>query len=78
MNLDMLYETSKLTGDDRYTKIANAQAEASSNTHVRPDWTTYHVVNFDQKTHKGAVLWKGTHQGMCVQHKYISLSADSC
>lgn len=62
MNLDMLYETSKITGDAKYAEIATAQAEASSTTHVRPDDTTYHVINFDQAT-RGATLERRTHQG---------------
>jgi hypothetical protein len=62
MNLDMLYEATKLTGDKKYAEIASAQAEASSTTHVRPDWTTFHVINIDQRT-RGAVLEKCTHQG---------------
>lgn len=64
MNLDMLYEATKITGDRKYADIANAQAEASSTTHVRPDDTTFHVINFDQKT-KGATLERRTHQGRC-------------
>ena len=62
MNIDMLYEASKITGNPKYAEIANAQAEASSTTHVRPDDTTYHVINFDQKT-RGATLERRTHQG---------------
>jgi hypothetical protein len=53
MNLDMMYEATKYTGDPLYADIANSQAEKSSDTHVRPDGTTYHVVNMDQKTGKG-------------------------
>lgn len=65
MNLDMLYEATRLTGDPKYAKIANDQAEASSKTHVRPNWTTFHVINFDQRT-KGATLERRTHQGTFV------------
>ncbi|WRT63807.1 uncharacterized protein IL334_000732 [Kwoniella shivajii] len=50
MNLDMLYEATKLTGDERYAKVATRQAEKSLISHVRKDYTTYHVANFDQKT----------------------------
>ncbi|ORX34809.1 Six-hairpin glycosidase-like protein [Kockovaella imperatae] len=50
MNLDMLYEASKLTGDPKYANVATHQAEKSMTSHVRKDGTTYHVVNFDQKT----------------------------
>lgn len=65
MNLDMMYEATKLTGDQRYAKIANSQAEKSQNTHVRKDFTTYHVVNMDQKTGEG--LEYMTHQGeLCL------------
>jgi hypothetical protein len=53
MNLDMMYEATNWTGNPRYAQIANSQAEKSSNTHVRPDGTTFHVVNMDQKTGKG-------------------------
>lgn len=62
MNLDMLYEATKLTGNPRYAEIANKQAEASLHTHIRDDYTTYHVVNFDQKN-PGQTLEKRTHQG---------------
>jgi hypothetical protein len=71
MNLDMLYEATKLTGDKKYAEIANAQAEASSTTHVRPDWTTFHVINIDQRT-RGAVLEKCTHQGKLLPSSYIT------
>ncbi|WVR03574.1 hypothetical protein IAU60_000566 [Kwoniella sp. DSM 27419] len=50
MNLDLLYEATQLTGDERYAAIATKQAEKSLTSHVRKDYTTYHVVNFDQNT----------------------------
>jgi hypothetical protein len=53
MNLDMMYEATNFTGDPNYANIANSQAEKSSNTHVRSDGTTFHVVNMDQKTGEG-------------------------
>ena len=53
MNLDMLYEATLLTGNPRYAEIATKQAEKSAKTHVRPDYTTYHVVNMDQETGEG-------------------------
>jgi len=57
----MLYEATRLTGDERYAAVATHQAEKSSNTHVRPDGTTYHVVNMCQKT--GKALESMTAQG---------------
>lgn len=50
MNLDMMYEATNYTGNQQYATIANHQAEKSSDSHVRPDGTTFHVVNMDQKT----------------------------
>ncbi len=50
MNLDMLYEATALTSDKRYAEAATVQAEMCKQTHIRPDYTTYHVVNVDQET----------------------------
>jgi len=61
MNLDMLYQATDLTGDPKYALVATRQAEKSMDTHVRPDGTTFHVVNMDQKT--GKALEVMTHQG---------------
>lgn len=60
MNLDMLYEATELTGDPKYAQVATQQAEKSLNSHVRPDYTTYHVVDFNQD---GSVKKCMTHQG---------------
>lgn len=60
MNLDMLYEATELTGDPKYAHIATQQAEKSLNSHVRPDYSTYHVVDFNQD---GSVKKCMTHQG---------------
>lgn len=60
MNLDMLYEATELTGDPKYAHVATHQAEKSLNSHVRPDYTTYHVVDFNQD---GSVKKCMTHQG---------------
>ncbi|AFR98229.2 glycosyl hydrolase family 88 [Cryptococcus neoformans C23] len=60
MNLDMLYEATELTGDPKYAQVATHQAEKSLNSHVRPDYTTYHVVDFNQD---GSVKKCMTHQG---------------
>lgn len=61
MNLDMLYEATRLTGDQRYADAATRQAETCRHTHVRADFTTYHVVNIDQNT--GKILNGMTAQG---------------
>lgn len=66
MNLDMLYVATDLTNDPKYARIATRQAEKSMDTHVRPDGTTYHVVNMDQNTGKALELM--THQGSLCHH----------
>jgi hypothetical protein len=62
MNLDMMYEATRLTGDEKYAKIADSQARISATTHIRPDGTTYHVIDFNPKT--GKVQKSFTAQGM--------------
>lgn len=49
MNLDLLYLATDLTNDPKYAEIATKQAWKSINTLVRPDYTTYHGVDFDRK-----------------------------
>lgn len=61
MNLDLMFLATELTGDEKYKEIAISQAEKSSKTHIRPDFTTNHVVNFDPVT--GEKLAEYTHQG---------------
>ncbi|BEI83675.1 hypothetical protein CcaverHIS002_0402790 [Cutaneotrichosporon cavernicola] len=54
MNLDLMYLATELTGDPKYAAIATRQAEMMQAAHVRPDGTTYHVVDFtDGSAHKG-------------------------
>ncbi|KIR71930.1 glycosyl hydrolase family 88 [Cryptococcus deuterogattii CA1014] len=66
MNLDMLYEATELTGDPKYAHVATHQAEKSLNSHVRPDYTTYHVVDFNQD---GSVKKCMTHQALRTGRK---------
>jgi len=61
MNLELLFEATKLTGDSSYYKIAVSHADATIKNHFRPDYSTYHVVDYDPET--GEILKKTTHQG---------------
>jgi rhamnogalacturonyl hydrolase YesR len=61
MNLELLFWATKVTGDSTYYKIAFNHAETTMKNHVRPDYSTYHVVNYDEKT--GKVLNRETCQG---------------
>jgi len=61
MNLELLFEASKLTGDDSYRKIAIQHASTTLKNHFRKDNSCYHVVGYDTIT--GHVKSKNTHQG---------------
>lgn len=61
MNLELLYFATKVTGDDKYARIANTHAETTARNQFRKDYSNYHVVNYDTET--GAVLHQATCQG---------------
>jgi len=61
MNLEMLFEATKLSGDSGFYRIAVSHANTTMKNHFRPDFSSYHVVNYDTAT--GRVLGRTTHQG---------------
>ncbi len=61
MNLELLFEATKLTGDSSFYKIAVSHANTTIKNHFRDDFSSYHVVDYDPKT--GEILKKTTHQG---------------
>jgi len=61
MNLEMLFEATKLSGDSTFYHIADQHAETTLNNHFREDNSSYHVVDFSKET--GKVVKKNTHQG---------------
>jgi len=61
MNLELLFNATKFSGDSLYYKIALAHAEGTLKNQFRPDASCYHVVSYDKMT--GAVESKGTFQG---------------
>lgn len=61
MNLELLFKVSKLTGDNKYREIAIKHADNTLKNHIRPDYSTYHLVNYDLTT--GEVTDKDTWQG---------------
>ena len=61
MNLDLLFEASKLSGNDKYRNIAITHAETTMKNHFRDDFSSYHVVDYDTIT--GEVRGRYTHQG---------------
>lgn len=61
MNLELLFFASKETGDNSFRDVAVKHAETSLKYHIRPDFSTYHVVNYD--TLSGKMLNRQTCQG---------------
>jgi hypothetical protein len=61
MNLELLFETTKETGDSSFYKIAVTHANTTMKNHFRPDYSSFHVLNYDVNT--GAVKQKKTAQG---------------
>ena len=61
MNLELLFEASKLSGDSTFHKIAVSHANATLANHFRPDNSCYHVIDYDKI--KGGVRNKQTAQG---------------
>ncbi len=61
MNLELLFEATRLSGDSSFFKIAVSHANTTLKNHFRKDFSSYHVIDYDPKT--GAVLKKNTHQG---------------
>jgi uncharacterized protein YyaL (SSP411 family) len=61
LNLELLFEATKLTGDSTYHKIAVTHANTTLKNHFRPDFSTWHVIGYNPNT--GAVEKKNTHQG---------------
>ncbi len=60
MNLDLLFSVYRLTNDSRYRDIAVKHAETTMKNHFRDDYSSYHVVSYNDD---GTVEVKCTHQG---------------
>lgn len=61
MNLELLFWATKVTGDSTYYKIAVTHANTTMKNHFRPDYSSYHVINYNSET--GGVQQKKTAQG---------------
>lgn len=61
MNLEMLFRATQLTGDSIYRKIAVTHANTTMKNHFRPDYSSFHVIDYNPET--GVVQAKCTHQG---------------
>ncbi|WP_449398550.1 glycoside hydrolase family 88 protein [Chryseobacterium wanjuense] len=61
MNLEMLMWASQNGADQKIKEIAVAHANTTIKNHFRPDYSSYHVIDYDVDT--GKVLGKKTFQG---------------
>jgi hypothetical protein len=61
MNLEMLTWATKFSGDSSFYHIAVSHADNTIKNHFRPDYSSYHVIDYDPKT--GEVRNKLTEQG---------------
>ncbi len=61
MNLELLFWATEATGDSSFYKIAVTHANTTMKNHFRPDYSSYHVLNYNPET--GEVQQKKTAQG---------------
>lgn len=61
MNLELLNWVSDNGGDQKYKQIAISHADQTLKNHFRPDYSSYHVVDYDMNT--GKIIKKVTNQG---------------
>lgn len=61
MNLELLTFAAETFGDRRSLQIARAHADRTMQSHVRPDFSTFYVVEYDKRT--GNIIHQKSHQG---------------
>lgn len=61
MNLELLFFASKVSNDKTFRNIAISHADKTLKNHIRDDYSSYHVVNYDTIT--GDMVGRGTRQG---------------
>jgi unsaturated chondroitin disaccharide hydrolase len=62
MNLELLFEATRLTGDSTFYQMAVSHADQTIKNHFRADYSSYHVVDYDTAK-SGHILQKLTAQG---------------
>ncbi|WP_455641272.1 glycoside hydrolase family 88 protein [Parabacteroides sp.] len=61
MNLELMFEATRLSGDSTFYKIAVSHADRTMQEHFRPDGSCYHVIDYSLK--EGSVRHRQTAQG---------------
>ena len=62
MNLEMLFDATDFTGDSIYYHVAYEHAKTTLKNHIRPDFSCYHVIDYDTITNQ--VRLRTNHQGL--------------
>ena len=68
MNLELFFKVSEMTGDDTYKNIAISHADKTIENHYRDDYSTYHVVDYNDET--GEVRRRCTAQGIADESRW--------
>lgn len=68
MNLELFFKVSEMTGDPVYKEIAMSHADKTLANHYREDFSTYHVVDYDDET--GEIRRKCTAQGIADESRW--------
>jgi len=61
MNLELLTVAARISGEKELADVADTHAETTLKNHFRPDWSSWHLVDYDPVT--GEVRSKETAQG---------------
>jgi unsaturated chondroitin disaccharide hydrolase len=61
MNLELMCEATKLSGDSTFYKIAVSHANTTMKNHFRQDYSSYHVVDYNPETGEvnKRITWQG-------------------
>ena len=62
INLELLFQASRITGDRQFYHIAVSHANTTMRNHFRDDGSSYHVVDYNPED--GSVIKRITHQGL--------------
>lgn len=61
MNLELLFNATKLSGDSTFYHIAITHADNTIKNHYRPNYGTWHVIDYNKED--GTIRHRNTHQG---------------
>ena len=76
MNLELLFWASEYIGDKSYYEIAVKHANTTLKNHFYPDFSSYHVINYNSKT--GEIKQKKTAQGYADESAWARGQAWDC